>query len=61
MPRECRGILDVMAYAQKGLKNSPYDVVILSALRTSIDQAYKGGLHNTYPEQMLAAVCGEGL
>ncbi len=54
-----------MAYAQKGLKSilqkSPNDVVILSALRTPITRAYRGGLRNAYPEQMLAAVCQKGL
>lgn len=49
-----------MANAQKGLKGilqrNPGDVVILSALRTPITRAYKGGLRNAYPEQMLAAV-----
>ena len=55
------GCLWLMAYAQKGLKGiiqkHPSDVVILSALRTPITRAYKGGLRNAYPEQMLAAVC----
>ena len=49
-----------MANAQKGLKGilqrNPGDVVILSALRTPITRAYKGGLRDAYPEQMLAAV-----
>ncbi len=49
-----------MAYAQKGLKNIlqkyPNDVVFLSALRTPVTRAYKGGLRNAYPEQMLATV-----
>lgn len=50
-----------MAFAQKGLKNilQKYsdDVVFLSVLRTPITRAYKGGLKDAYPEQMLAAVC----
>lgn len=49
-----------MAQLQQGLKNIlhkyPNDVVFLSALRTPITKAYKGGLSNAYPEQMLAAV-----
>lgn len=49
-----------MAYAQRGLKGIlqkyPNDVVILSALRTPITRAYKGGLRDAYPEQMLATV-----
>ena len=49
-----------MANAQRGLKGIlqkyPGDVVILSALRTPITRAHKGGLRNAYPEQMLAAV-----
>ena len=51
-----------MSYAQTGLKNIlhryPSDVVFLSALRTPVTRAYKGGLRNAYPEQMLAAVRG---
>ncbi len=49
-----------MTHTQRGLKNilqkHPNDVVFLSALRTPITRAYKGGLRNAYPEQMLAAV-----
>ena len=49
-----------MAFARKRLKEilrkHPNDVVILSAFRTPITRAYKGGLRNAYPEQMLAAV-----
>ncbi|CAF9940909.1 MAG: hypothetical protein HETSPECPRED_002675 [Heterodermia speciosa] len=49
-----------MANVHKGLngilQKYPGDVVILSALRTPITRAYKGGLCNAYPEQMLAAV-----
>lgn len=49
-----------MAAYPRGLKNilhkGPDDVVFLSALRTPINRAYKGGLRNAYPEQMLAAV-----
>ncbi|MCJ1471103.1 hypothetical protein MMC07_009751 [Pseudocyphellaria aurata] len=49
-----------MAFAQKGLKQIlrkyPNDVVFLSVLRTPITRAYKGGLKDAYPEQMLATV-----
>ena len=50
----------IMAQYRKGLKNilekHPNDVVFLSAFRTPITRSYKGGLRNSYPEQMLAAV-----
>ena len=50
----------LMAHSSKGLRSilqkHPGDVVILSALRTPITRAYKGGLRNAYPEQLLAAV-----
>ena len=50
----------MMAAYPRGLKNILHkgldDVVFLSALRTPITRAYKGGLRNAYPEQMLAAV-----
>lgn len=49
-----------MAFAQKGLKNIlqkyPNDVVFLSVLRTPITRAWKGGLKDAYPEEMLATV-----
>ncbi|KAL6716840.1 hypothetical protein ACLMJK_004752 [Lecanora helva] len=49
-----------MAQLQKGVKaliqKHPDDIVLLSALRTPITRAYKGGLRDAYPEQMLAAV-----
>jgi len=45
---------------RKGLKEilrkDPSDIVILSSLRTPITRAYKGGLKNTYPEELLATV-----
>ena len=41
----------------QGLKNiltkSPYDVVILSSLRTPLTRAKKGGLKDAYPEELL--------
>jgi hypothetical protein len=49
-----------MAYLQKGLRNIlkkyPNDVVFLSALRTPVTRAVKGGLRNAYAEEMLATV-----
>lgn len=40
----------------KLLARSPSDVVILSALRTPVCRAYKGGLKDAYPEELLSAV-----
>ncbi|MCJ1355688.1 MAG: hypothetical protein MMC33_005680 [Icmadophila ericetorum] len=44
-------------FVKKGLKNilqkSPEDVVILSALRTPLTRAKKGGLKDAYPEELL--------
>ncbi|KEY66887.1 hypothetical protein S7711_08169 [Stachybotrys chartarum IBT 7711] len=49
-----------MATLAKGvasvLAKSPHDTVILSALRTPVCRAYKGGLKDAYPEELLAAV-----
>ncbi|KAJ4412207.1 hypothetical protein N0V91_000675 [Didymella pomorum] len=49
-----------MAFVQKGLKNilqkTPNDVVILSALRTPVTRAKKGGLRDAYDHEMLGAV-----
>jgi acetyl-CoA acyltransferase 1 len=46
---------------QKGLKNvlqkNPHDVVFLSALRTPVTRAKKGGLKDAYDHELLAAVC----
>ena len=48
------------SFIQKGLKNilqkNPHDVVFLSALRTPITRAKKGGLRDAYDHEMLAAV-----
>jgi acetyl-CoA acyltransferase 1 len=48
-------------FVQKGLKNilqkNPQDVVFLSALRTPITRAKKGGLRDAYDHELLAAVC----
>jgi acetyl-CoA acyltransferase 1 len=45
---------------QKGLKNilqkNPHDVVFLSALRTPVTRAKKGGLRDAYDHELLAAV-----
>lgn len=49
-----------MAAFPKGLKavlsKAPTDIVILSSLRTPITRAYRGGLKDAYPEELLAAV-----
>ncbi|SLM38153.1 3-ketoacyl-thiolase [Lasallia pustulata] len=48
------------AFIQKGLKNilqkNPSDVVFLTALRTPVTRAKKGGLKDAYPEELLSAV-----
>lgn len=45
---------------QRGVKNilqkNPHDVVFLSALRTPVTRAKKGGLRDAYDHEMLAAV-----
>jgi acetyl-CoA acyltransferase 1 len=38
------------------LSKSPHDIVILSALRTPVTRAKKGGLKDAYPEELLATV-----
>jgi acetyl-CoA acyltransferase 1 len=38
------------------LKQTPEDIVIISALRTPFTRAVKGGLARTYPEELLAQV-----
>ena len=49
-----------MAFVQKGLKNilqkTPSDVVFLSALRTPVTRAKKGGLRDAYDHELLGAV-----
>ncbi|KNG46960.1 3-ketoacyl-CoA thiolase B [Stemphylium lycopersici] len=49
-----------MAFVQKGLKNilqkNPHDVVFLSALRTPVTRAKKGGLRDAYEHELLGAV-----
>jgi acetyl-CoA acyltransferase 1 len=49
-----------MAFIQKGIKNilqkNPNDVVFLSALRTPVTRAKKGGLRDAYDHELLAAV-----
>jgi hypothetical protein len=48
-------------FLQKGIKNilqkNPQDIVFLSALRTPITRAKKGGLRDAYDHELLAAVC----
>ncbi|KAI4927827.1 hypothetical protein J4E85_006339 [Alternaria conjuncta] len=49
-----------MAFIQKGLRNilqkNPHDVVFLSALRTPVTRAKKGGLRDAYEHELLGAV-----
>jgi acetyl-CoA acyltransferase 1 len=49
-----------MAFVQRGIKNilqkNPNDVVILSALRTPVTRAKKGGLRDAYDHELLGAV-----
>jgi len=49
-----------MAFIQKGIKNilqkNPQDVVFLSALRTPVTRAKKGGLRDAYEHELLGAV-----
>ena len=49
-----------MAFVQRGVKNilqkNPNDVVFLSALRTPVTRAKKGGLRDAYEHEMLGAV-----
>lgn len=40
------------------LKKSPNDVVILSAVRSPITRAFKGGFKDVYPEEILMPVRG---
>ncbi|KIE01695.1 3-ketoacyl-CoA thiolase, partial [Metarhizium majus ARSEF 297] len=44
-----RGLANILA-------KSPADVVILSSVRTPVTRAYKGGLKDAYPEELLACV-----
>ncbi|KAK9441060.1 Thiolase [Metarhizium brunneum] len=44
-----RGVANILA-------KSPADVVILSSVRTPVTRAYKGGLKDAYPEELLACV-----
>lgn len=50
----------IMAFIQKGIKNilqkNPQDVVFLSALRTPVTRAKKGGLRDAYEHELLGAV-----
>lgn len=48
--------MSIRSGLNKILQKSPNDVVILTALRTPIGRAYKGGLKDTYPEELLAHV-----
>lgn len=42
--------------AQEVLTKSPNDVVILSAVRSPIARAFKGGFRDSYPEELLMPV-----
>lgn len=48
------------AFIQKGAKNilqkNPNDIVFLSALRTPVTRAKKGGLKDAYDHELLATV-----
>lgn len=48
------------AFIAKGLKTilhkSPNDIIILTALRTPITRAHKGGLKDTFPEELLGHI-----
>lgn len=48
-------------FIQKGAKNilkkNPEDIVFLSALRTPVTRAKKGGLKDAHDHEMLATVC----
>lgn len=50
-----------MALLRKGLRNilkkSASDVVFVSALRTPVTRATKGGFKDAYPEELLSHVC----
>lgn len=39
--------------AKQILQKQPHDVVILSALRTPVTKAYKGGLKDAYDHELL--------
>lgn len=38
------------------LKKSPNDVVVLSAVRSPVARAFKGGFKDSYPEEILMPV-----
>jgi acetyl-CoA acyltransferase 1 len=54
-----------MVLFKRGLANilqkNASDVVFVSALRTPVTRAKKGGFKDTFPEEMLAHVCSPSL
>jgi acetyl-CoA acyltransferase 1 len=45
--------------AREVLRKSPHDVVVLSAVRSPITRAFKGGFKDLWPEEILMPVCVE--
>ena len=46
---------------RQALKKTPHDVVLLSAVRTPITRAFKGGFRDSYPEELLMPVLAAAL
>lgn len=42
--------------AREILRKTPHDVVVLSAVRSPITRAFKGGFKDSYPEEILMPV-----
>lgn len=42
--------------ARQVLGKSPHDIVVLSAVRSPITRAFKGGFKDAYPEEILMPV-----
>ena len=51
-----RVVLIVQGAKESLLKQTPDDIVIISALRTPFTRAVKGGLAKTYPEELLVQI-----
>lgn len=45
--------------AREVLQKTPQDIVVLSAVRSAITRAFKGGFKDAYPEETLMPVCRE--
>lgn len=43
--------------AREVLRKTPHDVVVLSAVRSPIARAFKGGFKDSWPEEILMPVC----